>query len=99
MPVVTTPPSDDQNFQTPTSSIEFRRKSDTQKWKSSSLGKTGSLPPNLISATNQQKVPPNLQVGVNQNRFKILHFIKFCSVRKLLSSKSLLRAESRFNGR
>ncbi|KAK6643517.1 hypothetical protein RUM43_005027 [Polyplax serrata] len=62
MPVVTTPPSEDMGFQTPPSSAEFRRKSETQKWKSSSLGKTGSLPPNLLSATNQQKVPPNMQV-------------------------------------
>ena len=65
MPVVTTPPIEEQGFQTPPSSVEFRRKSDTQKWKSSSLGKTGSLPPNLISATNQQKVLPNLQVRSN----------------------------------
>lgn len=71
MPVVTTPPSEDMGFQTPPSSAEFRRKSETQKWKSSSLGKTGSLPPNLLSATNQQKVPPNMQVFQLTEKYQV----------------------------
>ncbi|KAL0278807.1 UNVERIFIED_CONTAM: hypothetical protein PYX00_000509 [Menopon gallinae] len=62
MPVVTPPPQEEFHIQSPPASVESRRKSDTQKWKSSSLGKTGSLPPNLLSATNQQKVPPNVQI-------------------------------------
>lgn len=68
MPVTTTvtspPQEEDHHFSSPPSSTEPRRKTDSQKWKSSSLGKTGSLPPNLMSATNQQKVPPNVQVSV-----------------------------------
>lgn len=66
MPVTTTvtsPPQEEDHLHSPPSSSEPRRKTESQKWKSSSLGKTGSLPPNLMSATNQQKVPPNVQVS------------------------------------
>lgn len=64
MPVVTTPPQEEEHTHSPPSSSESRRKTDSQKWKSSSLGKTGSFPSNLMSATNQQKVSSNVQVCI-----------------------------------
>ncbi|CAH1391164.1 unnamed protein product [Nezara viridula] len=48
--LIHTPPSD------------RKRKSDSMKWKSSTVNKSATLPLNLISTTNQQKVSSNVQI-------------------------------------
>lgn len=62
MPNVPPPPvPPEETTPTTPSSTEPRRKADSHKWKPVSA-KANTLPPNLMSTTNQQKVPTNLQV-------------------------------------